>query len=154
LDEDIYDLFLKLDLHDNFEEKYIRIGRPTFRARYFIKDLYAKNDKEATVINPYFTFKAANLSLEIYKYPIKTYQYLRRVMYWSWLIRLCNQRKDVWLVGEKTYNAQDTGYAFFNYMRSNYPEKKVFYVIEEDSPQKDKVEQLGNTLELKSKEHI
>lgn len=154
LEEDIYDLFFKLDLNDSFEEKYVRIGRPTLRARIFLKDLYVKNTEEAIVINPYFTFKLFNLSFEVYKYPLETYKYLRKIMRWSWFIQLMNYKNNTWLVGERTYKAQDTGYAFFKHMRMKYPEKNVYYVIEKDSPERENVEKYGNVLDFKSKEHI
>jgi CDP-glycerol glycerophosphotransferase len=76
------------------------------------------------------------------------------MMRWSWVIRLFHLRKDIWIVGERIYKAQDTGYAFFRYMRTKHPERKVFYVIEKDSPEKRNVDPFGNVLEFKSKEHI
>ncbi|WP_068675318.1 CDP-glycerol glycerophosphotransferase family protein [Oceanobacillus sp. Castelsardo] len=154
LDDDVYDLFFNLNVHDKREPKMVRIGRPTFRARLFLRELYAKDKNEAMVINPYFTFKKFNLSFEVYKYPIDTYQYMRRVMRWSWLLRLKNRNKDIWLVGERTYKAQDTGYAFFRHMRENYPEKQVYYVIDPDSPEKRNVEKFGNVIDYRSKKHI
>src|SRR5699024_10524194 len=60
LPEDIYDLFFKLKLHDKHEVKYVRVGRPAFRAKLLLKDLYAKSDREAIIINPYYTFKQEN----------------------------------------------------------------------------------------------
>ncbi|MGY0691302.1 CDP-glycerol glycerophosphotransferase family protein [Virgibacillus sp. FSP13] len=153
-EEDVYDLFFKLDLHDKFDAKYVRIGRPTFRARFLLKDIYAKDKAEAIVINPYFTFKMSNLSLESYKFPIETYNYLRKTMRWAWLLRLLNRNRDIWIVGERSYKAQDTGLAFFKYMRTNHPTKEVYYVIDHDSPEKANVEHLGNVLDFKSKEHI
>ncbi len=154
LEEDIYDLFLKLDLHDHLETKYVRIGRPTFRARFFLKDFYLKGAKEAIIVNPYFTFKYNNLSLEVYKYPMDTFLYLRKLLRWSWLIKLLNLNKNVWIVGERIYKAQDTGYAFFKYMRTKHPDKEVYYVIDKESPEKRNVEPLGNVLDFKSRAHI
>ncbi|WP_165820766.1 CDP-glycerol glycerophosphotransferase family protein [Pueribacillus theae] len=154
LQEDIYDLFLRLELNDKFEDKYIRVGRPTFRARLLLKDFNVKNQKEAIVVNPYFTFKYNNLSLEVYRYPLETFHYLQKLMRWSWGIKFFNMRNNVWIVGERIYKAQDTGYAFFKYMRTQHPEKKVFYIIDKDSPEKHNVEKYGNVLYFKSKEHI
>lgn len=154
LPEDIYDLFFKMSLHDSHTERYLRIGRPTTRAKLFIKDIYAKTDNEATVINPYYTFKMENLSLEVHNFSISSYKYLRRLLRFSWIIRVLNRKKDVWLIGERTYKAQDTGYSFFKYMRTNHPEKNIYYVIEKDSPERDNVDPYGNVLEYRSKEHI
>ncbi|WP_066190648.1 CDP-glycerol glycerophosphotransferase family protein [Gracilibacillus timonensis] len=154
LQDDIYDLFLKLDLHDNDEAKYIRVGRPTFRARLFLRDLNAVFDEEANIIHPYYTFKMNNLSFEVYQYDIEKFRYLKKITRWSWLLRKLFKKQDTWIVGERIYKAQDTGYAFFKYMRENHPKKNVYYVIEADSPEKKNVENLGNVIEYKSKEHM
>lgn len=154
LEEDIYDFFLRLEFNNSIEDKYIRIGKPTFSTRFLLKDFYIKNTKQAIVGNPYFTFKYSNLSLEVYRYSVETFEYLRKLMRWSWLIKLLNRNKDIWLVGERIYKAQDTGYAFFRYMRENHPDKKVYYVIEKNSPEKKNVEKYGNVIDFKSKEHI
>ncbi|SES88632.1 CDP-glycerol glycerophosphotransferase [Oceanobacillus limi] len=154
LEEDVYDLYFKLVMHDMREPKYVRIGRPTFKAKFFLNDLYAKDNKEAAVIRPYYTFKKRNLSLEVYTFPVETYNYLRRIMRWAWLIRLLNKNKNVWLVGERVYKAQDTGLAFFKYLRTQHPDKNVYYVIDKNSPEKKNVEKYGNVLDFKSKQHI
>lgn len=151
--EDIYDLFFKIK-YNNGQETMLRVGKPTNRVKLLMKDTYSLKSVEATVINPYFTFKLENLSIETYNYPIKTYKYLLKIQRFSRIIRLFNKHKKVWLVGERTYKAQDTGYSFFKYMRLNYPEKNVYYVIDKDSPEKSNVERYGNILEYKSKEHI
>ncbi|WRP06369.1 CDP-glycerol glycerophosphotransferase family protein [Rossellomorea aquimaris] len=152
--EDVYDLFLKLKLHDSTEEKLVRIGRPTFRAKLFMKDTYYAMGNSVSVINPYYTFKASNLSFEVYKYDLETFKYLQSRLKYAWFHRLFNNKDDVWIVGERPYKAQDTGYHFFKYMRRNHPEKNVFYVIEKDSPERENVDPLGNVIEYKSKEHI
>ncbi|MCC2248688.1 MAG: CDP-glycerol glycerophosphotransferase family protein [Bacillota bacterium] len=152
--EDIYDLFLKVSMHDMHEEKYIRIGRPTFKAKLFLKDLYIKHKHKAIVVNPYYTFKKENLSFEVYNYSTDVFNYMRKLMRWSWLIRKVKYNKKTWIIGERTYKAQDTGYAFFKHIRENYPEKRVYYVIDKDSPERKNVEKYGNVLLYKSKEHI
>ncbi len=154
VEEDIYDLFLRLHLHDRGEEKDIRVGRPAFKARHFIKETNAIRDNKVAIVSPYYTFKASNLSLEVYAYDKETFDFLQRKLRFSWLHRLLNKQKDVWIVGERSYKAQDTGFHFFKYMRENHPEKKVYYVIEEDSPERKNVDPLGNVIFFKSKEHI
>lgn len=154
LPEDVFDLFIKLKLHDSMEEKLVRIGRPTRRAKLFLKEFYSIVGNEAVVVNPYYTFKKNNLSFEIYNYSAESYKYLRKLTRFSWLIRLFNKRKKVWIVGERIYKAQDTGFSFFKYMRTKYPDKNVYYVIDKDSPERNRVEPYGNVIEYKSKEHI
>ncbi|MCM3585192.1 CDP-glycerol glycerophosphotransferase family protein [Mesobacillus maritimus] len=154
VEEDIYDLFLRLNFHDRSEEKDVRIGRPAFRARHFIKETSAAQDNQVAIVSPYYTFKASNLSLEVYAYDKETFDFLQGKLRFAWFHRLMNKRKNVWIVGERPYKAQDTGYHFFKYMRENHPEKNVYYVIEEGSPERRNVDPLGNVLFFKSKEHI
>ncbi len=154
IEEDIYDVYLRLKLHDRKEEKDIRVGRPAFRARHFIREVNAASGNRVAIVSPYYTFKASNLSLEVFEYEKETFNYLQKKMRFAWVHRLLNKRKDVWIVGERPYKAQDTGYHFFKYMREKHPEKNVYYVIEKDSPERKNVDPLGNVLEFKSKEHI
>jgi CDP-glycerol glycerophosphotransferase len=154
LKEDIYDVYLKLNLHDMDEEKLVRVGRPTFRGKLFINDTSYLSGDTVSIINPYYTFKASNLSLEVYEYDKETHHYLKMKQRFAWIYRIFNQRKDIWIVGERPYKAQDTGYHFFKYMREHHPEKNVFYVIEKDSPERKNVEPLGNVITFKSKQHI
>src|SRR5699024_7670157 len=65
-----------------------------------------------------------------------------------------NKRKDIWIIGERIHKAQDTGYHLFKYIRQTYPEKNVYYVIDENSEELANVKDLGNVLYYKSKEHI
>lgn len=154
INEDIYDLYLRLHLHDQSRVKDIRVGRPTFKARYFIKEVNPIFDDKVLAVSPYYTFKASNLSLEIFEYEKETFDYLQKKLKYSWFYRILNKSKDVWIIGEKAYKAQDTGYHFFKYMRENHPEKNVYYVIEKDSPERKNVDSLGNVLYFKSKDHI
>lgn len=154
LEEDIYDFYLVLQLSDQLEEKYIRIGRPTFRARHFVKESYGINGQEVAIVTPYYTFKGSNLSLEVFSFDLDTFKFLQKKLKFAWIHRLLNRQKDIWLVGERPYKAQDTGYHFFKYMRENHPEKNVYYVIESDSPERKNIEQLGNIIDFKSKDHI
>lgn len=65
-----------------------------------------------------------------------------------------NKFKGAWLICERGIEARDNGYTFFKYLRENYPDKKVYYLI--DSSQKqdyEKVKKLGNILEYNSFEH-
>lgn len=154
LTEEVYDLYLKLNLSNINEEKYYRLGRPTFRAKHFFKEFYSKTSNKAFIITPYYTFKKFNLSLEVFEFEQDSFDYLLKVLRFSWFYKLLYKRKDIWIVGERPYKAQDTGYHFFKYMRNNFPNRNVYYVIEKDSPERKNVEALGNVLDFKSKKHI
>ncbi|WP_286229703.1 CDP-glycerol glycerophosphotransferase family protein [Neobacillus mesonae] len=152
--EDIYDLFLKIKFHDQSEEKYVRVGRPTLRAKFFIKEIYSTFGNNVSIITPYYTFKGFNLSLEVFEFDKETFHYLQKKLKMAWIERLFNKHKDIWIIGERPYKAQDTGYHFFKYMREKHPNKNAYYVIEKDSPERKNIEDLGNILDFKSKEHI
>jgi len=154
LEEDIYDIFLVLKFSNSDEEKIVRVGRPTFKTKLFTKQAVAFNNGEVTIVNPYYTFKQYNLSLEVFEFDHDTYSYMTKVLRWSWLLRRLNRKKDIWLVGERSYKAQDTGYHFFKFMRESHPDKNVYYVIDKNSPEYRNVEPLGNVLHFKSKDHI
>ncbi|MGC4378026.1 CDP-glycerol glycerophosphotransferase family protein, partial [Fictibacillus sp. Mic-4] len=105
-------------------------------------------------ITPYFTIKAFKLSLQVDEFERDVFLYLKKMMRWAWLLRLFYRKREIWVVGERPYKAQDTGYHFFKYMRQNHPKRNVFYVIEENSTELRNIKDLGNILYFKSKEHI
>ncbi|PSL40668.1 CDP-glycerol glycerophosphotransferase [Planomicrobium soli] len=152
--EDIYDLFIEATIPFSQEPVRIRVGRPTFRAKHFFGELAGKSEQGILLVNPYYTLYKANLSFEVFPFLEENYQYLKKARKFSWLKQLVNRKKDIWLVGERPYKAQDTGFHFFKYMRENHPEKNVYYVIQKDSPERANVAPLGNVLEFGSKEHI
>lgn len=154
LNEDIYDVYL--ELHHNHLDDCIRVrlGNPRFKAKFNVKSAFAQKINKTLAINPYYTIRFFNLSFQIETFDTETYKYMKKLMRWYWLIRLIYRPKDIWLVGERPYKAQDTGYHFFKYMRENHPNKNVYYVIEEDSPELKNIEGYGNILHFKSKKHI
>ncbi|RSK35676.1 CDP-glycerol--glycerophosphate glycerophosphotransferase [Bhargavaea beijingensis] len=152
---DIYDLYLEGKKPYQPEPERIRVGRPTFRARYFFREfLTNKTSGAPLLINPYYTIYKSNMSFEVTQMPEENYRYLKRLQRYSGILQVLNRHKDIWLVGERPYKAQDTGYAFFKYMRTHHPEKNVYYVVSKDSPEYENVAPLGNVVEFGSKEHI
>ncbi|WP_165976225.1 CDP-glycerol glycerophosphotransferase family protein [Bacillus salipaludis] len=154
LDVDIYDFYLNLNLNNSSENKVVRIGSPTIRAKRYSKPAYAHDGDFMYIVTPYFTFKYVNLSIQINMFEKDTLNYLLRMMKWALFLRFLNNYRDIWIVGERPYKAQDTGYHFFKYMRIKHPERNVYYVIEKDSPELENVKDLGNILFYGSKEHI
>ncbi|MFG6147963.1 CDP-glycerol glycerophosphotransferase family protein [Halobacillus sp. B23F22_1] len=60
---------------------------------------------------------------------------------------------DIWLIGERSNTAQDTGYHFFKFCRENYPEKQVYYAIDSHAEDRTRIESLGNVVNIGSIEH-
>lgn len=151
---DIYDLFFDIK-YAGFEEIIrVRIGKPRFWARNNLKESNAWRDNTVFSVSPYYTFKLRNLSLQVDDFDEESYQYMKKLLRWAWIRRAFNKRKDIWIVGELSYKAQDTGYHFFKYMRENHPEKNVYYVVHKNSPEAGNVLPYGNVLYFRSKEHI
>jgi CDP-glycerol glycerophosphotransferase len=154
LPEDIYDFYLDLTLKDVDENQLVRLGSPTIKAKRNTTPAFASDEEHAYIATPYFTFKYYNLSLQVNRFEKDTLDYLKRMMKWAWILQPLNRHRDIWIVGERPYKAQDTGYRFFKYMRTEHPDRNVFYVIEEDSPELENVKDLGHVLLFGSKEHI
>lgn len=88
-------------------------------------------------------YQFGHIKQMLYKYLLISFTYIVKLLY----------RKDVWLVGERFDQAEDNGYAFFEYCRTNHPDKKIFYIIEKGSPHAEKVKGLGNILYHSSFKH-
>lgn len=73
------------------------------------------------------------------------------------LIRLITrpfmQRKNIWLIGERQDTAQDNGFHLFHHLRTHFPEREAYYVIEKRSPHWDRVKPLGNVIAHSSLRH-
>lgn len=151
---DIYDVNLELHCHDVDDPVRVRLGNPRFKARFNVKSTLATYNEKSFSVNPYFTVKYMNLSLQIDSFEKEIYLYMKRIMKWAWLLRILNRRKNIWLVGERPYKAQDTGYRLFKHIRKEHPDANVYYVIDKTSPELKNVKDLGNVVYFKSKEHI
>lgn len=85
-----------------------------------------------------------------------------------WLVQLCKYiraylyvhlthpeltAQHLWLITEKPTEARDNGYCFFEFLRTRHPEINAYYAISTNSPDKHKVDKLGNVLRYDSLEH-
>ena len=48
----------------------------------------------------------------------------------AWLFPLIKPFTRIWLVGELPYRAQDNGYHFFRWLRTERPRRRAYYVID------------------------
>ncbi|AUZ28071.1 glycosyltransferase [Bacillus subtilis] len=88
-------------------------------------------------------YEYGHIKQMLYKYLLISFAYIVKLLY----------RKDVWLVGERFDQAEDNGYSFFEYCRTNHPDKKIFYIIDKGSPHAEKVKRLGHILYHSSFKH-
>lgn len=63
------------------------------------------------------------------------------------------KNRTIYLISERGYDARDNGYYMFRYIRQIYPEREVYYVINEKSADYKKVKNIGNTVETGSIKH-
>ena len=144
--DDIYDFFAYLYL-DGFPEPIkVRFGKTRFVKRMHMKDHVLKHDKKTLFISPYLTFSGVNISLCIERVDngiLEDIKHIKR-----------DNKKEIWVIGERPYKAQDNGKAFFEYVRKNHPEKDAYYIIDFNSPEYENVKHLGNVINFKSKEHF
>ena len=73
------------------------------------------------------------------------------------LVRLVTRpfyaKREIWLVGERVDTAQDNGLHLFRHLRTQHPERDVYYVIDPSSPHLDRVRDLGNVVAHSSWRH-
>ena len=69
------------------------------------------------------------------------------------ILRLVKSNRDIWLIGERKDEAKDNGYHLFKYIRENHREEKVYYVIDKNSKDLDKIQSLGNIVYADSFKH-
>ncbi|WP_129305971.1 glycosyltransferase [Streptomyces sp. L2] len=74
-----------------------------------------------------------------------------RLMYWLTFPLL--NRREIWLIGERSDTAQDNSYHFFTWMRTNRKRHKIYYVIDGDSADYAKVAPYGQVIKLDSFKH-
>jgi CDP-glycerol glycerophosphotransferase (TagB/SpsB family) len=124
----------------------------------------------------YYRDMEMKLKKEIKKYPdisnMKLFKILRPVMRFydlinilyekiqyinilivSKLLKICFYRKKVILIGERTDQAEDNAYHLFKYIRTNYKQEKIYYIINKDSEQYKNVEEYGNIINYNSFKH-
>ena len=61
--------------------------------------------------------------------------------------------KEIYIVCERGTDARDNGYHMFKYIRENHPGKNVYYIIDRDSADYQKVAQLGRVIRYRSWKH-
>jgi len=146
VEDDIYDFFAYLYLEGFPEPVKVRFGKTRYIKRRDMKDHVLKYDKKTLFISPYLTFSGVNISLCVERVDNSILEDIKHTKRES--------KKEIWVIGERPYKAQDNGKAFFEYVRKNHPEKDVYYIIDFDSPEYENVKHLGNVIDFKSKEHF
>ncbi|MFE7709158.1 glycosyltransferase [Streptomyces sp. NPDC057486] len=68
-----------------------------------------------------------------------------RLLYWLTYPKL--HGKDIWIIGEREDTAQDNSYHLFKWIRENEPRRKVYYAINGDAADREKIDHLGQVID-------
>lgn len=63
------------------------------------------------------------------------------------------RRRGIWLVSERGTDARDNGFHMFRYIREHDPSRPVYYVITDDSPDRENLAPFGNLIRFGSLKH-
>ncbi|SDK14133.1 CDP-glycerol glycerophosphotransferase family protein [Sediminibacillus albus] len=150
VDKEIYDLFIQIEYDGITRER--KLGSQHYT--YFKDEILKKQtvSYDGYHIRNYLTYTPrGNLKIEAISFSEAKLKYLK---YGQFIDRLLNKQREIWLVGERPDTAQDTGYHFFKYCRTHYPDKEVYYVINRDSADRRNIEKFGNVLYNGSSAHL
>lgn len=151
------DLFLNLTLEGTTSQVRFRVGNPRFLTNLLFKGemaLFSEKTNKWLSLVPYITLKGGNISFIYNQYDGDAYNYFRKnKINWN-NVRKQAKGKEIWIIGERSYKAQDNGYHFFKYLREQHPEIEAFYVIKKTSSERKNIEHLGNIIDFNSKEHF
>ena len=103
---------------------------------------------------PYLTTRGKRLAFWIETFTRSDYAYLKRLHRWSWLVAMLRPFSGIWLVGETPDKAQGNGFWLFAWLREHHPRRRAYYVIAPDSPDRERVEALGNAVLHRSRDHL
>ena len=62
-------------------------------------------------------------------------------------------RGNIWIITERPDQARDNGYCFFKYLGEEHPEQEVYYIIDPNSKDYQKVAAIGKTIPFDSWKH-
>ena len=126
-----------------------------------ITDTIARNVKKGDMIpeillKAIYKYKKPSENFEVWKSQFKSNPYKNKI---DSLIKLgISQKldkKSIWLINERGWDAQDNGFAFYVYIKKEHPEINAYYVISKDSSDFDKVNTIDSDtiIEYQSEEH-
>ena len=154
--EDVIDIYLNIYIQESVEPIRIKLGNPRILVERFLKgEIITDFDNDIISITPYLTMKGRNLSFRINRYNIEDYlAYINNLKKLNITRTLKKESQKIWVIGEKSYKAQDNGYHFFKYLRTHHPNIPAYYIIEENSKEIENVLPYGNVIFYKSADHF
>lgn len=154
VDEDVWDLSFNYEQPGILDPSRVRCGMPKVVVEQLMNgQVSVKRDGIVHNLVPYFTVKGRNLSFFYNQYSPEEFETYRKVVK-KGKRKPKNGEKEIWIIGERPYKAQDNGLRFFEYLRTEHPEIDAYYIIRHDSPEYENVKPFGNVINFRSKEHF
>lgn len=151
---DTIDLSYLFRFDDGTAEQRRGIVIPSLVRRRGLRGGRSEGSTHVVTFTPYRTSKAQRVALRVARFTRADHRYLRRMLLVAPLLQLVRPFLGIWLLGEQPYKAQDNAYRLFQWLREHHPRRRAYYVIEADSPDRAKLEPLGNVVTMHSREHI
>lgn len=126
-----------------------RFAKTRFLDRIKFKDLIFEYNDNSIFVSPYLTISGYNNSFNIENISNNILNEFKNVKSLK-----VDKKRDIWIIGEKPYKAQENGKIFFEYMRKNHPDREVYYIIDYNSKDYEKIKDLGNIIDFQSPKHF
>ena len=155
-DED-FDLYFELYLNGFFEPTVIRVSNPSeANAKKNYNYFSYSYGKKTLLLAPNFTGQSNNFILSVTNFEKETFEYMKELLPFAPILRPFYSKRDIWIIGETPMEAKNNGWLFYRYLRQQYPEKEIYYVIDRLSPDYAKAAALDedHLLIYKSKKYI
>ncbi|WP_196001935.1 CDP-glycerol glycerophosphotransferase family protein [Clostridium sp. 1001271B_151109_B4] len=159
-DQFYWDLYLNVQINDKFMR--INVKNPSNRVINYIDNntiKFTKNFEGNNILYPYISAKNTICfgyrqrgKYESRQYKIK--EKIARIIYKMFKFYLDKQH--IWIITEKfAQTAQDNSFYFFKYCFENQHKKKVYYIIDKDSIEYEKLSKYkGRLLDFMSIKHL
>jgi len=147
---EIYDIIIQIEFNGETYARHMGFKKYKYNKDEVLSQTVIKKNKHYRKMYLGLTPRG-NLKMETFHLSKTAYfyiNYLRKID-----VHL-NGDKDIWLVGERTDTAQDTGYHFFKYCREHHPDLDIYYVIHPRSKDMKNLEGLGHVIKTGTIEHI
>ena len=156
--DEILDLFLQVRTEAR-EDPYLLTFRlpdsaPEHRLKSTACTVAGESGDTTRLFIPYLTYRVHRFAYRVEHFDAADYRFLRRMLWLSYVFPLVKPFTRIWLVGEVPYKAQDNGLHFFRYLRTKRPGCRAYYVIDAESPDREKLLPLGNVVDRASRRHI
>lgn len=78
------------------------------------------------------------------------------LIFWTYIVAKflsLIKKEEIWLISERSDEAEDNSFFLFKYIRETYPEQEVYYLIDYKSKAYKKLKEYGNTINYNSIKH-